>query len=139
MRQAEDSYMKMYEAYKRIFSRCGLTFRAVQADSGAIGGNFSHEFMVLAKTGEDTIVVCTACEYAANMEKAEVKLAAAATSRGPGSNRKRSRPRASARLRRSATFSVFPPPGWSRPWSIWPTANRWRCWSAAIGRSRRSN
>jgi prolyl-tRNA synthetase len=77
--QAEDSYMKMYEAYKRIFSRCGLTFRAVQADSGAIGGNFSHEFMVMAKTGEDTIVVCTACEYAANMEKAEVKVAAAAT------------------------------------------------------------
>lgn len=76
--QAETSYMKMYEAYRRIFSRCGLTFRAVQADSGAIGGNFSHEFMVLAKTGEDTIVVCTACEYAANMEKAEVKTT------GPG-------------------------------------------------------
>ena len=74
--QAEVSYMKMYEAYRRIFTRCGLTFRAVQADSGAIGGNFSHEFMVLAKTGEDTIVVCTACEYAANMEKAEVRLAA---------------------------------------------------------------
>ncbi|KAB2892015.1 MAG: proline--tRNA ligase [Desulfobulbaceae bacterium] len=74
--QAEVSYMKMHEAYKRIFTRCGLTFRAVQADSGAIGGNFSHEFMVLAKTGEDTIVVCTACEYAANMEKAEVRLAA---------------------------------------------------------------
>jgi len=71
---AEASYMKMYEAYKRIFSRCGLEFRAVQADSGAIGGSFSHEFMVLAKTGEDTIVVCKACEYAANMEKAQVKL-----------------------------------------------------------------
>jgi prolyl-tRNA synthetase len=71
--QAEVSYMKMYEAYRRIFTRCGLTFRAVQADSGAIGGNFSHEFMVLAKTGEDTIVICTACEYAANMEKAEVR------------------------------------------------------------------
>ncbi len=68
------SYMKMYEAYKRIFTRCGLSFRAVQADSGAIGGNFSHEFMVLAETGEDTIVVCKDCEYAANMEKAVVKL-----------------------------------------------------------------
>jgi prolyl-tRNA synthetase len=78
--QAEVSYMKMYEAYRRIFTRCGLTFRAVQADSGAIGGNFSHEFMVMAKTGEDTIVVCTACEYAANMEKAEVKMAAAEAS-----------------------------------------------------------
>ena len=74
--QAGVSYMKMYEAYRRIFTRCGLTFRAVQADSGAIGGNISHEFMVLAKTGEDTIVVCTACEYAANMEKAEVRMPA---------------------------------------------------------------
>ena len=78
--QADISYMKMYEAYKRVFSRCGLTFRAVQADSGAIGGNFSHEFMVLAETGEDTIVVCTACEYAANMEKAEVKFVGPASS-----------------------------------------------------------
>ncbi|PHR27300.1 MAG: proline--tRNA ligase [Desulfotalea sp.] len=66
------SYQKMYEAYKRIFSRCGLQYRAVQADSGSIGGNFSHEFMVLAETGEDTIVVCKSCEYAANMEKAVV-------------------------------------------------------------------
>ncbi|MGB3225917.1 MAG: proline--tRNA ligase [Desulforhopalus sp.] len=72
---AEISYRKMYEAYKRIFTRCGLSFRAVQADSGAIGGSFSHEFMVLADTGEDTIVVCKDCEYAANMEKAVVKLA----------------------------------------------------------------
>ena len=71
---AEISYRKMYDAYKRIFTRCGLDFRAVQADSGAIGGSFSHEFMVLAKTGEDTIVVCNNCEYAANMEKAAVKL-----------------------------------------------------------------
>lgn len=66
------AYTKMYEAYKRIFTRCGLEFRAVQADSGAIGGNFSHEFMVLAATGEDTIVICTSCQYAANMEKAAV-------------------------------------------------------------------
>ncbi len=71
---SEVSYRKMYDAYKRIFTRCGLDFRAVQADSGAIGGSFSHEFMVLAKTGEDTIVVCSNCEYAANMEKAAVKL-----------------------------------------------------------------
>jgi prolyl-tRNA synthetase len=68
------SYKRMYEAYKRIFSRCGLSYRAVQADSGAIGGSFSHEFMVLADTGEDTIVVCKDCEYASNMEKAAVKL-----------------------------------------------------------------
>jgi prolyl-tRNA synthetase len=70
------SYQKMYEAYKRIFTRCGLDFRAVQADSGSIGGSFSHEFMVLAETGEDTIVICKECEYAANMEKAAVVVAA---------------------------------------------------------------
>ncbi len=66
------SYEKMAAAYRRIFRRCGLDFRAVQADSGAIGGSFSDEFMVLAATGEDTIVVCDSCEYAANVEKAEV-------------------------------------------------------------------
>ncbi|MFV0438238.1 MAG: proline--tRNA ligase [Desulfopila sp.] len=70
---AEIAYHKMYEAYKRIFTRCGLDFRAVQADSGTIGGSFSHEFMVLAKTGEDTIATCSACEYAANLEKAVVR------------------------------------------------------------------
>jgi prolyl-tRNA synthetase len=71
---AEVSYQKMYDAYKRIFTRCGLEFRAVEADSGTIGGSFSHEFMVLAKTGEDTIVVCKNCDYAANMEKAAVRV-----------------------------------------------------------------
>ncbi len=70
---AEVSYMKMHAAYKRIFTRCGLDFRAVQADSGAIGGSFSHEFMVLAATGEDTIVYCRQCDYAANTEKALVR------------------------------------------------------------------
>lgn len=73
---ASESYLNMYEAYKRIFTRCGLEFRAVQADSGAIGGSFSHEFMVLAETGEDTIVICKDCEFAANVEKAPVKLVA---------------------------------------------------------------
>lgn len=71
---AEVSYRKMYDAYNRIFERCGLDFRCVQADSGAIGGSFSHEFMVLAETGEDTIAVCNECSWAANLEKAEVKL-----------------------------------------------------------------
>jgi len=69
---AEESYRLMWQAYSRIFERCGLRFRAVEADSGPIGGSFSHEFMVLADTGEDTIVSCDACEYAANMEKAEI-------------------------------------------------------------------
>jgi len=68
---AQISYKSMYDAYVRIFKRLGLRFRAVEADSGAIGGNFSHEFMVLADTGEDTIAACTACEYGANLEKAE--------------------------------------------------------------------
>jgi prolyl-tRNA synthetase len=67
---AEGTYEKMKYAYHRIFKRCGLTFRAVEADSGTIGGSFSHEFMVLAETGEDTIVICQQCSYAANMEKA---------------------------------------------------------------------
>ena len=69
---ADDSYRKMYQAYRNIFNRCGLKFRSVEADSGAIGGNFSHEFMVLADSGEDGIVSCDSCEYAANVEKAEL-------------------------------------------------------------------
>jgi prolyl-tRNA synthetase len=71
---AEVSYQAMYEAYKRIFTRCGLSFRAVEADTGTIGGSFSHEFMVLAETGEDTLVICPECSYAANMEKALLPL-----------------------------------------------------------------
>jgi prolyl-tRNA synthetase len=69
---AAESYQNMFEAYIRIFKRLGLQFRSVEADSGPIGGNLSHEFMVLADTGEDTIAVCNSCEYAANLEKAEV-------------------------------------------------------------------
>jgi len=69
---ADISYQKMFVAYQRIFTRCGLMFRAVEADSGAIGGRFSHEFMVMADTGEDGIVYCDACSYAANLEKAEI-------------------------------------------------------------------
>ncbi|ACH39894.1 prolyl-tRNA synthetase [Citrifermentans bemidjiense Bem] len=70
---ADVSYEKMYKAYRRIFERCGLKFRAVEADTGTIGGSYSHEFMVLADSGEDAIVSCSACEYAANMEKAETR------------------------------------------------------------------
>jgi prolyl-tRNA synthetase len=80
---AEVSYRKMYDAYIRIFTRCGLKFRAVEADSGTIGGSFSHEFMVLAKTGEDTIVICESCEYAANMEKARIAAPSALDSSEP--------------------------------------------------------
>lgn len=69
---ANESYRIMFEAYKQIFTRCGLDFRPVEADSGSIGGSFSHEFMVLADTGEDTLVICSSCDYAANSEKAAV-------------------------------------------------------------------
>ncbi|MCL7487953.1 MAG: proline--tRNA ligase [Desulfobulbaceae bacterium] len=71
---AGESYDKMYQAYHRIFRRCGLDFRAVEADTGTIGGSFSHEFMVLAQTGEDTLVICEQCSYAANVEKAMIVL-----------------------------------------------------------------
>jgi prolyl-tRNA synthetase len=66
------SYRKMYDAYGAIFARCGLQYRAVEAESGAIGGSYSQEFMVLADTGEDAIAVCEACQYAANVERAEI-------------------------------------------------------------------
>ncbi|MCG0313716.1 MAG: proline--tRNA ligase, partial [Calditerricola sp.] len=68
----DKSYQAMYEAYMRIFTRCGLKFRAVEADAGAIGGTSTHEFMVLSDVGEDTLAYCTNCSYAANLEKAEV-------------------------------------------------------------------
>jgi prolyl-tRNA synthetase len=70
---ANRSYEIMHEAYSNIFRRCGLKFRAVEADTGTIGGSYSHEFMVLADTGEDQIISCINCDYAANLEKAEVK------------------------------------------------------------------
>lgn len=65
------SYDIYYQAYKRIFETCSLSFRAVEADTGTIGGNRSHEFQVLAESGEDAIVGCSHCDYAANIEKAE--------------------------------------------------------------------
>lgn len=68
---AKMSYQKAYDAYQRIFQRIGLRFRAVEADTGLIGGSASHEFMVLTKTGEEAIASCTACDYAANVERAE--------------------------------------------------------------------
>lgn len=63
------SYQKMYQAYMNIFNRCGLDFRAVEADPGAIGGDATHEFMVLAESGEATVLYCAVCDYAANSEK----------------------------------------------------------------------
>lgn len=69
------SYRSMYEAYERIFTRLGLAFKAVEADAGAIGGQGeTHEFMALADIGEDTVVSCAECSYAANLEQAEAAL-----------------------------------------------------------------
>ncbi len=70
------SYKKHYETYRRIFDRCGLKYMVVEADSGAMGGKESHEFMVRTPAGEDQIVSCDACNYAANLEKATSKLEA---------------------------------------------------------------
>jgi prolyl-tRNA synthetase len=81
-KDAHREYMNMYEAYKRIFTRCGLAFRPVEADTGAIGGSMSHEFQVLAETGEDALVACDKCDYAANVEQAATrKVEPAATSK----------------------------------------------------------
>jgi prolyl-tRNA synthetase len=69
------SYQKHYDAYRRIFDRCGLKYVVVEAHSGAMGGSQSHEFMVLTPAGEDQVVSCEKCNYAANMDKATSKLA----------------------------------------------------------------
>lgn len=73
-------YQNMFDAYRRIFDRCGLTYRPVEADTGAIGGTLSHEFQVLADSGEDAIVSCNTCTYAANVEKAELPPSSAQSS-----------------------------------------------------------
>ena len=79
---AEREYRVMYDTYTRIFARCGLNFRAVEAGTGAIGGSMSHEFQVLAESGEDAIVSCDSCDYAANVEKAEVRAQPAPAAAG---------------------------------------------------------
>ena len=77
---ADASYMAMFNAYKKVFARCGLKAYPVEADTGDIGGKFSHEFHVLADAGEDGIAFCDGCGYAANLEKAERKVCASLTS-----------------------------------------------------------
>ncbi len=72
LEDCQREYRNMYDAYSRIFDRCGLTYRPVEADTGAIGGSLSHEFQVLADSGEDALVSCDSCDYAANVEKAEL-------------------------------------------------------------------
>ncbi|OGW29131.1 MAG: proline--tRNA ligase [Nitrospinae bacterium RIFCSPLOWO2_12_FULL_47_7] len=72
-----ETYRDMIAAYSNIFRRCGLEFKMVEADTGSIGGNYSHEFTVLAESGEDAIGFCNVCDYASNMEKAEAKAPSA--------------------------------------------------------------
>jgi prolyl-tRNA synthetase len=71
---AQSSYRRMYDAYVRIFQRCGLKAMPVEADTGVMGGKFSHEFMVPAETGENEVAYCGTCGYAANLEKASSRL-----------------------------------------------------------------
>jgi len=73
VQDSQREYENMFQTYTRIFTRCDLRFRPVEADTGAIGGSQSHEFQVLAESGEDAIVSCSRCQYAANVQKAEIK------------------------------------------------------------------
>jgi len=105
---AKISYQKMYDAYSRIFTRCGLTFRAVEADTGLIGGTSSHEFMVLADTGEETIVYAEGGTYAANVERAEVAPSSQASSETPRPLRKVQTPGARSVEDVTAFLSIQP-------------------------------
>lgn len=80
---AQESYRKMYDAYARIFQRCGLRTIPVEADTGVMGGKFSHEFMVPAETGENEVAFCDGCGYAANVEKATSRFAQPAHAAAP--------------------------------------------------------
>src|SRR5512133_836012 len=80
---AQQSYRKMYNAYSRIFARCGLKTVPVEADTGVMGGKFSHEFMVPAETGENEVAYCEGCGYAANVEKATSRFADTAMADSP--------------------------------------------------------
>jgi prolyl-tRNA synthetase len=101
---ADRSYQVMYDAYKRVFERCGLETIVVEAHSGAMGGRFSHEFMVVSSAGEDRVASCPKCGYAANLEKASSRLGSATVSAAPPSN-------ASGTLALPAKAEKFPTPG----------------------------
>src|SRR5258708_31039829 len=78
------SYQKHYDVYRRIFDRCGLKYAVVEADSGAMGGSQSQEFMVMTEAGEDMVASCEKCGYAANLEKASSQLPSAEDLPGDG-------------------------------------------------------
>lgn len=98
MEQLNEAYQKMYDAYCRIFTRCGLDYLPVEAESGPIGGDASHEFMIPANNGEDHIVYCKASGYAANLERAETgrKSPEIKTADGAGELKKVSTPNVSS-------------------------------------------
>ena len=106
---AQREYQQMYDAYQRIFTRCGLAFRAVEADTGTIGGSLSHEFQVLAETGEDALVACDSCDYAANVEQAESRARPRAGAGRRAEQMRRSRRRASTRIADVSAFLKVPP------------------------------
>ncbi|MFH1017477.1 MAG: proline--tRNA ligase [Pseudomonadota bacterium] len=89
---AEESYRRMRDAYTKIFSRCGLNFTVVEADSGNIGGSMSQEFMVLASTGEDELLRCPSCDYSANVEKADGAAPARRSAKFPKAPEKKPTP-----------------------------------------------
>ena len=115
------SYKKHYETYCRIFDRCGLKYMVVEADSGAMGGKESHEFMVRTPAGEDQIVSCDGCNYAANMEKATSKLEAweILRRRAMASRWKCTLP-GRRRLKMSRNFWACRRKTRSRRWPTWP-------------------
>ena len=106
---AEREYRNMFDTYGRIFTRCGLTFRPVEAGTGMIGGSLSHEFQVLAASGEDAIVSCDRCGYAANVEKAVAQPVATPTAPGGGGRPERVATPGQRTVEEVARFLGLPP------------------------------
>ena len=109
---AEKSYMAMFEAYENIFRRCGLQFRAVEADTGEIGGKFSHEFMVLADTGEDIIISCDTCGLCSEPRTGRGGRRTGSPMKEKAGPSERSRPPAKRRSKRSRNSSEFRRASW---------------------------
>lgn len=105
---AEEHYRRVFRAYERIFERCGVEAMAVEAESGLIGGSFSHEFMAPCAAGEDVVVVCSGCPYAANRERAELRAEEARPAEPPRPLRLVSTP-GRTRVEEVATLLGVPP------------------------------
>ena len=105
----EREYHRMFAAYERIFDRCGLRFRPVEAATGAIGGSMSHEFHVLAGSGEDALISCSACGYAANVEKAALRPAPPPTPMEPACPVRKVKTPGQRTVEEVSTFLTVPP------------------------------